>query len=76
MQTTCAGIILSGRLNSRMGGRNRAFLELGGRSFFDRILSVLEECFDQLVLVTKQPQLYANQPIRIVEDIFNRFYNI
>jgi molybdopterin-guanine dinucleotide biosynthesis protein A len=71
MQTTCAGIILSGGLNSRMGGRNKAFLELGGRSFINRILSVLEECFDQLLLVTKQPQFYDNQPIRIVEDIFN-----
>ena len=71
MPTICAGIILSGGLNSRMGGHNKAFLELGGRSFFDRILSVLEECFDQLLLVTKQPQFYANQPIRIVEDIFS-----
>lgn len=71
MQTLCAGIILSGGLNSRMEGRNKAFLDFGGRSFIDRILSVLEECFDQLLLVTRQAEMYDSQPVRIVEDIFN-----
>jgi len=70
MQTTCAGIILSGGLNSRMGGRNKALLDLGGRSFLDRILTAIDGCFKELLLVTRQPELYRNQPVRIVEDIF------
>ena len=71
MQPTCAGIILSGGLNSRMGGRDKARLELGGRSFIDRILTAIDRCFKELLLVTREPDLYRNLPVTIVEDIFN-----
>ena len=71
MQTTCAAIILSGGLNTRMGGRNKALIELGGRSFIARILTALEGSFNQILLVTRQPELYRSQSVRIVEDIFN-----
>lgn len=71
MQTTCAGILLSGGLNSRMGGRNKAFLELGGRLFIDRIIRVLEGCCDQVLLVTRQPELYGGNPVMLVKDIFD-----
>lgn len=71
MQTTCAGIILSGGLNRRMGGRNKALLELSGRSFIDRIVTALDGCFKEILLVTRQPELYSNLSVRIVEDIFN-----
>jgi molybdopterin-guanine dinucleotide biosynthesis protein A len=71
MQTTCAAIILSGGLNTRMGGRNKALIELGGRSFIARILTALEGSFNQVLLVTRQPELYRSQSVRIVEDIFN-----
>ena len=71
MQHTCAGIILSGGLNSRMGGRDKARLELGGRSFVDRILTTIDRCFKELLLVTREPDLYRYLPVTIVEDIFN-----
>ena len=70
MKKICTGIILSGGLNSRMGGRNKALLELGGRSFLSRIVTALEKCFDQLLLVTRQPQCYLDYPVQVVEDIF------
>ena len=54
-----------------MGGRNKALLELGGRSFIDRILTAIGGCFKELLLVTRQPELYNDLPVRIVEDIFN-----
>jgi molybdopterin-guanine dinucleotide biosynthesis protein A len=53
-----------------MGGRNKALLKLDGRSFLNRIVTALEGCFDQLLLVTRQPQLYRNCSVRVVEDIF------
>jgi molybdopterin-guanine dinucleotide biosynthesis protein A len=71
MQPTCAGIILSGGLNTRMGGRDKARLELGGRSFIERILTAIDRFFKEFLLVTRQPELYQNLPVRIVEDIFN-----
>ena len=70
MKQICAGIILAGGLNSRMGGRNKALIELGGRSFLSRIVTALESCFEQLLLVTRQPQCYLDYSVRVVEDIF------
>jgi molybdopterin-guanine dinucleotide biosynthesis protein A len=54
-----------------MGGRNKAFLELDGRSFLDRIVKALDRCFDRLLLVTRQPELYRRVPGEIVEDILD-----
>lgn len=71
MRITCAGILLSGGLNRRMGGRNKALIDLGGRSFVERILTALQGCFNELLLVTRQPEIYSNLPLRIVEDIFS-----
>jgi molybdopterin-guanine dinucleotide biosynthesis protein A len=55
----CAGIILSGGLNARMGGRNKAFLELDGQSFLERLLSQLNACFQENLIVTREPLHYA-----------------
>jgi molybdopterin-guanine dinucleotide biosynthesis protein A len=71
MQTTCEGIILSGGLNRRMQGRNKALLELDGRSFLERIVTTLTGCFEQLLLVTKKPEFYKSSSFRTVKDIIN-----
>ncbi len=65
----CAGIILSGGLNTRMGGRNKAFLDLHGRCFLDRIIASLEACFQEILIVTREPELYADRPASVVADI-------
>ena len=69
--TTCSGIILSGGQNSRMKGVNKAYLEIGGSRFLDRIACILRDCFDEILLVTKDPAAYARDPkdIRIIKDI-------
>jgi GTP:adenosylcobinamide-phosphate guanylyltransferase len=69
MQTTCEGIILSGGLNRRMQGRNKALLELNGRSFLERIVTTLTGCFEQLLLVTKKPEFYKSSSSRTAKDI-------
>ena len=71
MQNRCAGIILSGGLNRRMQGRNKALLELDGRSFLERIVTNLTGCFEQLLLVTKKPEFYKSISFRTVKDIIN-----
>ena len=71
MQTTCDGIILSGGLNRRMEGRNKALLKLDGLSFLEHIVSTLNECFGQLLLVTKNHEFYENSSFRIIKDIIN-----
>lgn len=67
----CTGVILAGGLNSRMGGRNKAFLEIGGRLILDRLQSTLAEIFDDILLVTRQPELYAGRNLRVVTDIYD-----
>ncbi len=66
----CCGVILSGGLNSRMGGRNKALLVLGGTPILDRIIGILDPFFKELLLVTREPRLYEGRPVKIVEDIY------
>jgi len=67
--TKCAGIILAGGLNTRMDGRNKAFLTIGGQTFLDRIIGVVNSCCDETLLVTREPEKYVDRGIRVVTDI-------
>lgn len=66
-----SGIILSGGLNSRMLGKNKSFLHLGRNTFLERLLSVMEPLFAELLLVTRDPDLYTLERITVVKDIFD-----
>ena len=66
----CCAVILSGGLNTRMNGHNKAFLEIGGRTILDRLLESLRFVFHEILIVTRQPELYTGQDLRIVEDIY------
>ena len=68
---SCAGIVLAGGLNSRMGGSNKAFLEIDGRPFLDRILATLSGCFDECLLVTREPADFSHLDAAVVSDIFD-----
>ena len=67
----CSGIILSGGLNTCMGGRNKAFLEIEGHCSLNRIIASLEACFREILIVTREPDLYAERPVRVIEDILD-----
>ena len=69
MTQTCAGIILSGGLSSRMQGINKSFLEIGGIRFIDRVIDTLNALFDEILIVAKDASLYKRFDLRIVEDI-------
>lgn len=66
----CCAVILSGGLNSRMAGKNKAFLDVGGDSILNRLLASLGSAFEEILLVTRQPQLYAGIPVKVVEDLY------
>jgi molybdopterin-guanine dinucleotide biosynthesis protein A len=66
----CCAIVLAGGLNTRMGGHNKAFLNVGGKRILDRITEVLAPIFNEILLVTREPELYQSLPFRVVEDIF------
>ena len=69
--TACCAVILAGGLNSRMGGHNKAFLKVGERTILERLLDTIETIFDEILLVTRQPELYADLPIRVTTDIYS-----
>lgn len=63
-----AGIILAGGQNSRMGGRDKAFLRVGGETVFARTLRVLRRCFDEVVVVSNRPEKYAGFAVDVTPD--------
>jgi molybdopterin-guanine dinucleotide biosynthesis protein A len=65
----CCAIILAGGLNTRMKGRNKAFLKIDGRTILDRLLASLQSAFSEILLVTRQPDQYTGYFLRLVEDI-------
>ncbi len=62
------GIILSGGKNIRMG-KNKAFLEVGGKKIIDRTAELFQEIFSQVILVTNEPLEYAYLDLEIVADL-------
>jgi len=71
MTIPCTGVILSGGLNTRFSGKNKAFVSVGGRLIIDRLLEVFSELFDDLILVTNHPEEFLQWDLTIVTDIFD-----
>lgn len=65
------GVILAGGLNSRMQGRNKAFLELDGQTIMQRQLTLLKKLFPQVIIVSRDPEIYRDCGCRVVKDIYN-----
>src|SRR5262245_3586708 len=64
------GVIQAGGKSTRMGGRPKALMELGGRRIIDRVVEVVTAVTDDLLLVTNTPELYASLGIAMVPDAF------
>ncbi|MFP4350505.1 MAG: molybdenum cofactor guanylyltransferase [Desulfococcaceae bacterium] len=69
-EITCGAVILAGGRNSRMGGRNKAFLKVGGETILTRVVKRLRLFFDEILLVTRTPGLYQGSSVEVIEDIF------
>jgi molybdenum cofactor guanylyltransferase len=65
-----AGVILAGGQNRRMGGMDKAFLRVNGRTVFERTLAVLRTCFPRVVVVSNCPQKYAAFDVQVTTDEF------
>ena len=70
MKYPCSGIILSGGLNTRMGGKDKAFLSVGNQTIIDRLYNTFEGLFDEVLLVTNNPLQYLSWDLTIVTDLF------
>jgi molybdopterin-guanine dinucleotide biosynthesis protein A len=64
------GIILAGGRANRMGGLNKAFIEVGGERLIDRTLRVYRTLFREIIISTNSPLEYLEFNARIVADIY------
>lgn len=67
-QTT--GVLLAGGRSTRMGGRNKAFAEVGGEAIVARALRVFRTLFPEVVIATNDPGPYHVFGARVVADEF------
>jgi len=69
MSYSCSGAILSGGLNTRMGGHNKAFLVVGNERILDRLNNTFQDLFEELLLVTNDPLHYLSWDMMMVSDL-------
>jgi len=63
-----SGIILAGGESRRMGV-NKALLTVGGQPLIRRVVDVVAQVADELIIVADQPGLYAHLGARVIKDI-------
>ena len=71
MTYPCTGVILSGGLNTRFNGQNKAFIRVGQKRMLDRLYDVFSDLFDDIILVTNHPLKFLDWDLTIVTDIFS-----
>jgi molybdopterin-guanine dinucleotide biosynthesis protein A len=64
------GIILAGGRASRLGGINKAFIEVGGERLIDRTMRVYRPLFGEIIISTNSPLEYLEFDARLVTDIY------
>ncbi|MCP5003029.1 MAG: molybdenum cofactor guanylyltransferase [Planctomycetes bacterium] len=67
--TTMTAIILAGGKSSRMG-RNKALLDIEGKTFIERQVGLLREIFDEIIISANAPSEYSFLPIPVIEDLY------
>jgi molybdopterin-guanine dinucleotide biosynthesis protein A len=68
-QQSITGVILAGGKSSRMG-QNKALMSLGGKRLVDRVVEAMRRVFDDLLMVTNTPGVYADLGLPMVRDVW------
>ena len=63
-----SGVIQAGGRSTRMGGRTKALLEIGGRRIIERVVDAIAPVVDDLLVVTNTPEAYAFLGLPMVGD--------
>lgn len=63
--------ILAGGKNSRLGGKDKAFLKINNCTIIENNIYLLEQIFDEIILITNNREkfLFLNNNIKIASDI-------
>ena len=70
MSVSVTGVIQAGGRSTRMGGRPKALIALGGRRIIERVVDAVSAAVDDLLLVTNTPELYGFLGLPMVPDVF------
>jgi molybdopterin-guanine dinucleotide biosynthesis protein A len=66
----CTGVILAGGENRRMPVR-KAFIHVRGRKIIDRNLRILKGLFEEVLIVTNEPEHYTYTGTKLLGDIYD-----
>jgi molybdopterin-guanine dinucleotide biosynthesis protein A len=64
------GVIQAGGKSTRMGGKPKSLLELGGRRIIERVLDAVAPAVADVLIVTNTPELYAFLGVPMVADVY------
>jgi molybdopterin-guanine dinucleotide biosynthesis protein A len=71
MQNNISGVILAGGANMRFGGVIKAKLLIGGKSIISRVTGIIEDVFDEIIIVTNSTDEFKEYDrFKIVGDQF------
>jgi len=65
-----AGIILAGGLGTRMGHVKKAFMRIGSRTIFDRLLDVYRPLFSEIIVSTRDKADFSSYDLTVATDRF------
>jgi len=66
----CTGVILAGGENKRMPVL-KAFIEVEGKKIIERNLKIMRQLFNEIFIVTNQPELYSYLGVPMFGDVYN-----
>jgi molybdopterin-guanine dinucleotide biosynthesis protein A len=73
MGTGISGVILSGGKNKRFDGITKSKIVIGDRTIISSMIDILEEIFDEIIIVTNRPEEFKEFDRHTVTgDIFNK----
>jgi molybdopterin-guanine dinucleotide biosynthesis protein A len=68
MYNNITGFILAGGKSERMG-TNKSLLRIGGITFIERTVNLMKDLFQEVVIITNQPEEYSFLKLPMEEDI-------
>ena len=66
----CSGVILAGGENKRMPVL-KAFIEVEGKKIIEKNLKIMRQLFNEIFIVTNQPELYTYLGVPMLGDVYN-----
>ena len=69
-QQTCTGIILAGGESKRLNNVEKSTLFVGDKRIIERMMTVYEKLFSEIILVSNHPTAYLEWDALVVKDIY------